>query len=92
MRGPEKLKRLGHVLHASSSRNLILKVETLPKIGDMVVDENLKTVGSVFDIIGPVSSPYATVKPTTPEPQRMVGNTLYTVPSSGRKEKRKHGR
>jgi len=64
----------------------------LPKIGDMVVDENLKVVGSVFDIIGPVSSPYVTVKPTTPEPQRMVRNTLYTVPSSGRKEKRKHGR
>jgi len=86
------LKRLGHVLHVSSSRNLILKAETLPKIGDMVVDENLKVVGSVFDIIGPVSSPYATVKPTTPEPQLMVRNTLYTVPSSGRKEKRKHGR
>lgn len=92
MRGPEKLKRLGHVLHVSSSRNLILKAETLPKIGDMVIDENLKAVGSVFDIIGPVSSPYVTVKPTTTEPQRTVGNTLYTVPSSGRKEKRKHGR
>jgi RNA-binding protein len=69
-----------------------LKAETLPRIGDMVVDEKLKSVGSVFDIIGPVSSPYVTVKPTIPEPQRLVKNTLYVVPSAGRKEKRKYGR
>lgn len=65
----------------------------MPRIGDKVLDENLKTVGSVFDIIGPVSSPYVTVKPVTSRPERFVKNMLYAVPSTtGRKERRKHGR
>jgi RNA-binding protein len=88
----ERLKRLGRVIHVSASRNLVLKAETVPRIGDKVVDENLKTVGSVFDIIGPVSSPYVSVKSTTSEPQRFVKDTLYTIPSvTKRKEKNRYG-
>ena len=93
MRGSGKLKRLGHVLHVSSSRNLILKAESLPKINSEVVDENLKFVGTVFDVFGPVSSPYISVKPAKPEPRRLIEKTLYTTPSTRRrKEKRKYGR
>jgi RNA-binding protein len=80
------------VLHVSSCRNLVLKAETLPRIGDKVVDESLKAVGSVFDVIGPVSSPYVTVRPAISEPLRIVESMLYTVPSTGRKEKQKHAR
>jgi RNA-binding protein len=81
------------VLHVSSSRNLVLKAETLPKINSKVVDRNLEFVGKVFDVFGPVSSPYAAVRPVVSKPQRLIGNTLYTSPSKGRrKEKRKYGR
>lgn len=81
------------MLHVSSSRNLILKAEKLPRIGEQVVDENLKPVGTIFDVFGPVSSPYVAIKPTVSEPQRLAGNMLYTNPSMGRrKEKRKYGR
>nr|NIQ08027.1 H/ACA RNA-protein complex protein Gar1 [Candidatus Korarchaeota archaeon] len=83
---------LGYVLHITSSRNLILKAETLPKIGVEVVDKNLNPVGSVFEVFGPVSSPYVTVKPEIPDPKRLVNNMLYTPLSTGRKEKRKYGR
>ncbi len=87
------MQRLGRVLHASSSHNLILKAEAVPKIRDEVVDENLKPVGQVFDVFGPVSSPYVSVKPAISEPQHLVERTLYTRPStSRRKEKRKNGR
>ena len=86
------MKRLGRVIHVSSSQNLILKAEGMPKIGAKVVDENLKFVGSVFDVFGPVSSPYVTVKPVTLEPQQLIENTLYTIPSTRRrKEKRRYG-
>jgi rRNA processing protein Gar1 len=71
---------------------LVLKAETLPRIGDAVVDENLKTVGSVLDIIGPVSSPYVTVKPKAPGSLPQTTGTLYTAPCTGRKEKRQHGK
>lgn len=80
------------MLHISSNRNLILKVEKLPKIGYKVVDENLRFVGTVFDVFGPVSSPYAAVKPAISEPRHLMGNTLYTTSLTGRrKEKRKYG-
>ncbi len=81
------------MLHVSSSRNLILNGEDCPKIGDKVVTEDLKFVGSVFDIIGSVSSPYITVKPVIMKPQSLVNAVLYRFPSDGkRKEKKKYGR
>ena len=87
------MQRLGRVLHVGSSRNLILKTQTVPKIGNKVVDEKLKHVGLVFDVFGPVSSPYVAVKPLIKESQSLIGDVLYTVPSmERRKEKRKYGR
>jgi len=81
------LQRLGQVFHISPSRNIIIKIEGLPKIGETVVDENLKPVGKIFDIFGPVSSPYATIKPTTHELEKLTNKTLYVLPSKRRKEK-----
>lgn len=69
------------MLHISSSKNVIVKVENAPKIGETVVDENLKTVGEVFDIFGPVSSPYATVKPKISNLEVLVDKVLYVLPS-----------
>jgi RNA-binding protein len=64
-----------------------VRIENLPKIGENVVDENLKSIGKVFDILGPVSSPYATVKPTIQEIEKLVNKVLYVSPSPRRKEK-----
>lgn len=86
------MQRLGLVLHTSPSRNMILKVDRIPKIGDTVVDENLKLVGKVFDILGPVSSPYVAVRPAIHSPEKMVNKPVYVVPSERRKEKNKYGR
>jgi len=84
------LERIGHVLHVSSSRNMILKAESLPRIGDEVLDENLKKVGTVFDVFGPVTSPYVAVRPSVEEPSRFVDHVLYAVPSpKPRREKRR---
>jgi RNA-binding protein len=71
----------------SPGRNIIVKVESSPRIGETVVDENLKPVGKILDVFGPVSSPYAAVRPTTLDPQKLVNRKLYVVPSKRRKEK-----
>lgn len=84
------MQRIGLVLHISSNRNMILKAENIPHIGDQVMDENLNPAGTVFDIIGPVSSPYITVRPNAEAPNRLVKHLLYTAPSTrSRREKRK---
>ena len=71
------MQRLGRVLNVTPSQNIVVKTEKTPKIGSTVIDENLKVVGKVFDIIGPVSSPYAIVKPTVKETARLINKQLY---------------
>jgi RNA-binding protein len=82
------LQRLGRVLHISPSGNIIAKIETTPRIGEAVLDENLKTVGKIFDMFGPVSSPYVAIRPTTTKLQELTNKTLYISPQRG--ERRKH--
>jgi len=77
------------VLHLSSSRNLILKAENPPRIGDRVLNKNLKPVGTIFDVFGPVSSPYVAVKPEVEEIQNLIDQILYSVPSPQSKRKKR---
>jgi RNA-binding protein len=83
------LHRLGRVLHISPSGNIIAKVETTPRIGEAVVDENLKTVGKIFDLFGPVNSPYVSIRPTILKPQELTNKTLYISPQRGERRKYK---
>jgi len=82
------LQRLGRVSNVTPSRNLIVKTENPPKIGFEVVDENLNVVGKVFDIIGPVSAPYAVIKPTVREPDKLVNKPVYLLLSKTKRSKR----
>ena len=69
---------------------MILKAENIPRIGDRVVNEKIKPVGTVFDVFGPTSSPYVAVKPNIQTPEQLVNHILYVVPSkSGRRPRRK---
>jgi len=76
--GRELLLRLGEILHLSSSRNLIVKMEgaTPPLLGSRVFDERLKAVGFVADIFGRTSSPYLSIKPAVKSPTELVGKTV----------------
>ncbi|MEM2998921.1 MAG: H/ACA ribonucleoprotein complex subunit GAR1 [Candidatus Bathyarchaeales archaeon] len=76
------MQRLGKVLRVAPSQNIVVKADKNPKIGSAVVDENLKVVGKVFDVIGPVSSPYAVVKPAVKEPKKLIGKQLYMLLSN----------
>jgi RNA-binding protein len=82
------LQRIGPVLHISPSRNIIIKTEKTPRIGETVVDENLRVIGKVFDIIGPVSSPYASIRPTIQKPEELTKKTLYISPQRGERRKK----
>lgn len=81
------MQRLGRVLHVSQNRNIIIKIKNIPKIGAKVVDENLRPIGRVFDILGPISSPYASIKPEIPETSGMEEKILYVLPTKWRKRK-----
>jgi RNA-binding protein len=70
---------LGRITNVSPSGNAIVKTENPPKLGSEVVDENLNSVGKVFDIIGPVSAPYAVIKPTVREPAILLNRPVYLL-------------
>jgi RNA-binding protein len=78
-RGEPRLQRLGRISNVSPSGNAIVKAEKPPKIGSEVVDENLNVIGKVFDIIGPVSAPYAVIKPNVREPAKLLNKPVYLL-------------
>lgn len=79
------MQRLGKALHVTPSQNIVVKTDKTPKIGLTVVDENLKVIGKVFDIIGPVSAPYAVIKPAVRDPERVVNKQVYLLLSKERR-------
>jgi rRNA processing protein Gar1 len=89
-RGEKRLQRLGRITNVSPSGNAIVKAENPPKIGSEVVDENLNVVGKVFDIIGPVSAPYAVIKPIIKEPTKIVNKPVYLLLSKTKRSKREN--
>ena len=83
------MHRIGQVLHVSKTKNLILKAENIPRIGDKVSNEKLKSVGTVFDVFGPTSSPYVAVKPHIQNTKQFVNQILYVVPSKNEQKRGK---
>ena len=81
------MQRLGRVSNVTPSRNMVVKAENPPKMGFEIVDENLNVVGKVFDIIGPVSGPYAVIKPSVREPERIVNKPVYLLLSKTKRSK-----
>lgn len=79
------LQRLGKVLVVTPSQSLVVKPDKPPRLGAVAIDENLRVVGKIFDIIGPVSSPYAVIKPSVKNPEKLAHKQLYV--SSSRKER-----
>ncbi len=67
---------------------MVVKTENTPKMGFEVADENLNVVGRVFDIIGPVSAPYAIIKPSIKDPEKLLNKPLYLLLSKTKRSKR----
>jgi RNA-binding protein len=83
------LQRLGRVQSLTPSQSIVVKAtDNPPKIGTSVVDENLKVIGKVFDVIGPVSSPYVVVRPAVKEPQKLENKRLYLLLSKKQRSER----
>jgi RNA-binding protein len=82
------LQKMGRVRAVTPSKNMIVKTDKPPKLGSEVVDENLTVVGRVFDVIGPVSAPYAVIKPSVKEPEKTVNKPVYLLLSKTSRGKR----
>lgn len=71
------MNRLGRVLHYSTNHLWVVRSENPAAPGTPALDKQLKPVGTVQDVIGPVKQPYLTIKPTVPNPKAYAGQVLY---------------
>jgi rRNA processing protein Gar1 len=77
------------VLHLGPNKKAIVKAERIPKIGETVVDEKNRRVGTVFDVFGPTVSPYVEVEVKVEDTQRVVDSIIYVSPSRRRNRSKK---
>jgi snoRNP protein GAR1 len=71
--------RVGTVAHLCQRLAIVpIEAEEVPSIGTRVVDKELRRVGRIVDIFGPVSAPYAAISPTDRETgARLIGERVY---------------
>lgn len=74
------MELLGETLHFSKSGRLIVKIENYNpsiKSGLLVLDNQDKKLGKISELIGPVSSPYASIIPFIEKKNKMIGIKVY---------------
>lgn len=82
---------IGKVKHQSkSNKNLITTLQVETKIGQTVVDKDGKPIGKIFDIFGPIMTPYASIKLINDaEVGKVEGKPLFLRPALIKKKKRR---
>jgi rRNA processing protein Gar1 len=85
---------LGKALHESKgSKNLIITLQADTRIGQPVTDNNGKMIGKVFDIFGPVETPYASIRLNDGvELGKIENKPVFLGRAPEKKKRRKKGR
>jgi len=74
------LKKIGEVLHLSHDKKLVIKLSMVPPLYITVYDYAMKRLGILYDVIGPISSPFGLVKPdrnVLEDPEKFKGKAVY---------------
>jgi len=73
------MKRVGEVVRVAQGLAVArVSDDDPPRIGAMVVDENLDDVGRIVDVFGPVGRPYVAVSADDDvDPALLLGKKLY---------------
>jgi len=74
------MKKVGRLLHLTS-RGLVARLESPLKLGEPLLVRGKREVGRLFDLFGPVSRPYALIRPRKEwkeeELASLLGKELY---------------
>ena len=84
------MKRLGTVLHIINNKTMIVKCDDVKsinsfkkqfRINSVVVTRSVKSIGKIKDVIGPMGSPYASIKifkkVSTLDLQKCINERIY---------------
>lgn len=72
------MRKVGRLLHRTP-RGLVARLESPLKLGEPLLVRGKGEVGRIFDLFGPVSHPYALVRPRKglEELDSLLGKELY---------------
>ncbi len=73
------MKKLGKVSIIARNGNLLIKSSKPQRIGTPVVDQQIKRLGKIVDVIGPIRAPYIVVNTKGAGKQLKVGDILYLM-------------
>ena len=86
-------KSIGKIMHqSSSSKNLIIELDERASIGDYVYTKYKEKIGEIFDIMGPVNSPIASIKLENEDLLVSPGTQVFTRERQKRRGSRRRKR
>ncbi len=73
------MRVLGRVRTYTKNKNLVVEASEKPRVEEKGYDSKMSLVGYVYDIIGPVNSPFILVKVSNEniKPEALIGKILY---------------
>jgi len=77
------MRYLGYPLHKTKTGLLIVQIRTkrIPPLGSIVVKKNMRRIGSIMDVIGPINEPYAVIKLIKKDiNHELLTSPLYYIP------------
>jgi len=88
----EAPQRAGELLHNTKTGRPVYRLTAEARIGQPVLNNKGRRVGDVFDIFGPVTAPYASVRlregETEPPKEIFLGERSERRPQKRRRQKR----
>ena len=73
------MKKAGKIIHYTKYK--VFVIEAVGKVipNTYLVDNTGKKIGTVIDVIGPISKPFLVVKPLVNNPEKYVGKEVYYI-------------
>lgn len=71
------MKEIGEILHVAGSGRVIIQTSGLLPEGQVLCDRGGTRVAKVMEMIGPVSSPFASAAPLTNSIKKYVGKAVF---------------
>lgn len=83
------MQEIGTVMHLANSGRVIVRLTQQVGEGQLLCDQKGTKVAKVMELIGPVSSPYASATPLTNSIKKYVEKKVFATDSSARNQKRR---
>ena len=83
------MKRLGVVENVAYDGSVLIRSEFAPGLGVHVVDRRQHPLGRVVKVFGPVSAPFAAVRPVAKVPLSLLGSDVYVGENNAQQESRR---